>query len=373
MMYNKEKQKKGIIMKRSKVFKGIMIALSVILAVAIIIVGILFFPLTGKKNKEVWSREQAFDIAKIRTVEKDREDFKILMFTDTQLWTILGDNKRCYEEMDKLVEKTNPDLITLPGDVLSAFASRFSIRNFIKHMDSYKIPWAPVYGNHDEEIPTNTKNWQSDRYMKSEYCLLQKGPNNLYGSGNYVINITEDGKPVYTVFMFDNGKHYKYETGKDEVPMSENQIAWYEWNVKGIAEEAGRTVPSMTFSHFPQPEFREAVEKLGVKNEDGSYTIPSEYGFGKCNYLPWSTSVNTDFVEKCKELGSTKYIFCGHDHENDASIFYDGITYTYGLKTGPSPKPWNGAEHTGGTLITINGKAENQTVNIEHITITQVK
>lgn len=61
--------------------------------------------------------------------------------------------------MDKLVEVTKPDMVALPGDVLSAMASRFSINNFIKHMDSYKIPWAPVFGNHDNEIPTNSLNW----------------------------------------------------------------------------------------------------------------------------------------------------------------------------------------------------------------------
>lgn len=125
----------------------------------------------------------------------------------------------------------------------------------------------------------------------------------------------------------------------------------------------------MTFSHFAQPEFREAVEKYGVKDENGRYVIPEEYGSGYCSYLPGAAPVNSGFVDKCKELGSTKYIFCGHVHENNASITYDGITYTYGLKTGPSPVPWNYAEETGGTLITITGKGENQTVKIENIVI----
>lgn len=361
-------------MEKSKVIKSIKITICVLLAVIIAVLGVLFFPLTGKKNTEVWSKEQAFDIAKLQAVEKTREDFKILMFTDTQLWSNLSDNQKCYDEMDKLVEKAAPDLIVLPGDVLSAFASRFSIHNFINHMDSYKIPWAPVYGNHDGEIPTTSKNWQSDRYLKSKYCLLEKGPSNLYGSGNYAINITESGTPVYTVFMFDNGEYTKYEEyGRRETPMSEEQIGWYEWNVKGIEKAVGRVVPSMTFSHFAQPEFKEAVEKFGIKNDDGSYTIPKEYGNGKCTYPPYAPPVNSGFVDKCKELGSTKYIFCGHDHENDALITADGITYTFGLKTGPSPKPWNGAEHTGGTLITISGKEENQKVNIDNIIITNVK
>lgn len=354
--------------KKSRIIKGITITISVLLVLVLAVVGVLFFPLTGEKHTEIWSADQDFDIAKIQTVEKVREDFKILMFTDTQLWAELGKNKECYEQMDALVEKTQPDLITLPGDVLSAMSSRFSINSFIKHMESYEIPWAPVYGNHDNEIPSNSLNWQTDKYMEAEHCLMQKGPSNLYGCGNYVINITENDAPVYTIFMLDNGRYIKYDNGDTKkVYMGYEQIAWYEWNVKGIERAAGRTVPSMTFSHFAQPEFREAVEKYGVKDENDIYTIPEEYGFGYCQYLPGAAPVKSGFFDKCKELGSTKYMFCGHDHENNASITYDGITMTYGLKTGPSPVPWNFAKETGGTLITITGSADNQTVDIEHI------
>ena len=208
--------------------------------------------------------------------------------------------------------------------------------------------------------------------VPAEHCLMQKGPSNLYGCGNYVINITQKCDPVYTLFMFDNGRNLEYldektsEPYTKEIYMGYEQIVWYEWNVKGIEKSAGRIIPSMTFSHFAQPEFREAVEKYGVQDENGVYTIPEEYGFGYCQYLPGAAPVKSGFADKCKELVSTKYIFCGHDHENNASIAYDGITYTYGLKTGPSPVPWNNAKETGGTLITVTGQKENQSVHIEH-------
>ncbi|MCC8016777.1 MAG: metallophosphoesterase [Clostridiales bacterium] len=301
------------------------------------------------------------------------EDFKILMFTDTQLWALLSDNKACYNEMDSLVEKTQPDLIVLTGDNVSAIASRFSLNNLINKIDSYKIPWAPVFGNHDNEIPSNSLNWQGDCYMKSNYCLFEKGPSNLYGCGNYLINITENSNPVYSLVFMDNGRYIEYDDGStEEVYLGYDQIAWYEWNIKGIEAESGRTVPSMTFSHFALPEFKQAIEEHAVyNNSDESYTVPEEYGFGKCAYLPCCSPVNSGFFDKCMELGSTKYIFCGHDHENNASITYNGITMTYRLKTGPSPKPWNFATETGGTLITINGSGENQNVLIDNIIISQ--
>lgn len=73
---------------KSKVIKGMKIAVCVLLILALVIVGVLFFPLTGKKHVQVWSAGDAFDLSTVQTVEKDRNDFKILMFTDTQLWKL---------------------------------------------------------------------------------------------------------------------------------------------------------------------------------------------------------------------------------------------------------------------------------------------
>lgn len=61
--------------KKAKIMKGIKIAVCVILVIVLAVVGILFFPLTGEKHIEVWSADQKFDITKIQTVEKNREDF----------------------------------------------------------------------------------------------------------------------------------------------------------------------------------------------------------------------------------------------------------------------------------------------------------
>ena len=77
-----------------------------------------------------------------------------------------------------------------------------------------------MFGNHDSEIPMTTLNWQGDQLLKSEYCLFQKGPSNLYGCGNYAVNITEKGEPIYTLFLLDNGRYYEYEDGsKREIYM----------------------------------------------------------------------------------------------------------------------------------------------------------
>ncbi len=350
--------------------KLILRLIAVIAAAVLLVAAVLFFPLTGWPNDQVWHGGDPFSLQAIQTVEKTGEDFRILLFTDTQLWSNLLDNKRCYGQMDELVQRTAPNLIVLPGDNLSAFASRFSIANFIRHMDAYGVPWAPVFGNHDSEIPTTSRNWQAEQYMKSPGCLMEKGPSNLRGCGNYVVNITENGAPVYSLFFFDNGEYIERADGTTgESDFSEAQLQWYQWNVNGMTEAVGRVVPSMVFSHFASPEMRRAVETYGRKTEDGGYEIPAEYGFGACAYLPGAAPEASRFADICRELGSTEYFFCGHDHENNASITVDGITYTYGLKTGPSPAPWNHAEETGGTLVTIRTGGAKPRVTIEHIVV----
>lgn len=358
---------------RKKWVKVLISVIAAILAVLLVVVLVLFFPLMGKKHVEVWSAGQEFNMSALKTVEKTPgEDFKILLLTDMQLWSNPADNKECLEQVGQLVEKTDPDMMATVGDNISGATTRFLIKDLVKELDSYQIPWAMVFGNHDPEIPMTTLNWQADQIMKSEYTLFEKGPSNLYGCGNYAVNIIENGQPIYTLFMFDNGRNYEYDDGsKQEIYMGYEQIAWYEWMVKGIEQTVGRTVPSMTFSHFALPEMSETIEEVGIYNEvDDSYTIPKEYGFGKCAYLPGCAPVNSGFFDKCKELGSTTHIFCGHDHENNASITRDGIMMTYGMKTGPSPAPWNGAEQMGGTLITIHtDESAKATVSVEHIAI----
>ena len=201
-------------MVKTKSKKILIVVLSTILSIVMVVVLLLFFPLMGKKHTEVWSAKQEFKLDQLQTVEKNsNQDFKILLLTDTQLWMNPKDNKACYDQIRKLVAQTTPDLIATVGDNVSGVTSRFLLKEWIDVMDSFQIPWAPVFGNHDSEIPMTTLNWQGDQLLKSEYCLFQKGPSNLYGCGNYAVNITEKGEPIYTLFLLDNGRYYEYEYG----------------------------------------------------------------------------------------------------------------------------------------------------------------
>ena len=334
--------------KAKKVAIGVSAAVLVLLTVVLIV----FCPRRGADETYIWAVSDDYSSGNAASLEKTAgEDFTILLFTDIQLWTLVSDNRRAFAIMDELVERTDPDLIVLPGDNVSGISTDILTLQLVSKMESYGVPWAPVFGNHDAE-GNATLLWQADRFEEAEHCLFDRGPANMYGVGNYFVNIFEDGAPIYSLCFMDNGRYIDYGDRTAETYVDYAQIAWYKWNIEGLNAEFGTSVPSMSFSHFAFPEMREAVEKYGILSDDGRYVIPEDMGQGSCAYLPGAAPVNSGFFENAKESGLT-HAFFGHDHENDARITVDGVTLSYGLKTGPSPRPWNSAKEYGGTVITI--------------------
>ena len=334
--------------KAKKVAIGVSAAVLVLLTMVLIV----FCPRRGADETYIWAVSDDYSSENAASLEKTAgEDFTILLFTDIQLWTLVSDNRRAFAIMDELVERTDPDLIVLPGDNVSGISTDILTLQLVSKMESYGVPWAPVFGNHDAE-GNATLEWQGDRFEEAEHCLFDRGPTDLYGVGNYFVNIFEDGTPIYSLCFMDNGRYIDYGDRTAETYVDYAQIAWYKWNIEGLNAEFGTSVPSMSFSHFAFPEMREAVEKYGILSDDGRYVIPEDMGEGSCAYLPGAAPVNSGFFETAKASGLT-HAFFGHDHENDARITVDGVTLSYGLKTGPSPRPWNSAKEYGGTVITI--------------------
>ena len=334
--------------KAKKVVIGVSAAVLVLLTVVLIV----FCPRRGADETYIWAFSDDFSPGNAASLEKTAgEDFTILLFTDIQLWTLVSDNRRAFAIMDELVERTDPDLIVLPGDNVSGISTDILTLQLVSKMESYGVPWAPGLGNHDAD-GSATLEWQGDRFEEAEHCLFDRGPTDLYGVGNYFVNIFEDGAPIYSLCFMDNGRYIDYGDRTAETYVDYAQIAWYKWNIEGLNAEFGTSVPSMSFSHFAFPEMREAVEKYGILSDDGRYVTPEDMGQGSCAYLPGAAPVNSGFFETAKASGLT-HAFFGHDHENDARITVDGVTLSYGLKTGPSPRPWNSAKEYGGTVITI--------------------
>ncbi len=283
------------------------------------------------------------------------KDFVILNFADIQCHDeeAFSEVGEFYEEtIDNLIKKTHPDLITLTGD--NAF-DPFAYLRLIRFIESYNIPWAPVMGNADHDGLVS-EFWAAYQLCGAKNCLFKCGPEEM-GDGNYIINITENGKIIHTLFMMDT--HHEGEMHEDSYDhFYTNQIEWYKWAVKGIENETGKIVPSSVFMHIPVPEYVDAWQS--VIDENGN--LKQKYAslpFCKMQEKCGCPEFNNNFFEICRELQSTKNMICGHEHTNCFSINYKGINLTYAMKTGYGCY-WEHKTH-GGITLKIDSDGNTQT------------
>jgi hypothetical protein len=106
-------------------------------------------------------------------------------------------------------------------------------------------------------------------------------------------------------------------------------VDWYAREVERLNAEEGRTVSSMAFFHIPLQQYRTAYEL----HEQGSDEVT--YFFGENGEKMIDKVCCSDYpsslFDRMVELGSTKAVFCGHDHYNNMSLEYRGIRLTYGM------------------------------------------
>lgn len=379
---------------KKRVLQVFAVLLAVLLTVGIALT-VLWFPVKGTANNEFWLSTDTYRLENTVVIQKEAgKDFKILNLTDIQYDDLYDVGQRAYtkETIRTLIEQEQPDLITMTGDQVWAPFQKQSQKELIRFMDSFGIPWAPVFGNHDGEGNAD-KNWLADQYIASEYCLFKKGPNNIGGLGNYIINIMEGDKIVQSLIMMDSGSWRGYDGMPEERKMiadaidsetqeyilnadgtrkqeafgtgyefiSESQIAWYKWAIQGAKEvNGGETPESIAFFHIALPEFYTAY----LQWKDSGYD--SEMGFGEKRENVCCPSVNSGMFAAIQELGSTKNVVVGHDHINNYSVLYNGVRLTYGMKTGD--RCYADSDMNGGTVLTLTDsgvQTEHKYVNIE--------
>jgi len=282
-------------------------------------------------------------------------DFIVLNLTDTQI----GDseweeghlsNKILTFTVNELVKKLKPDLITISGDL--AWANHYKAYDALAdYLDSLQIPWAPVWGNHDNSKGPEVVDKVADSYMQHEYCVYEKG-DKILGNGNYVIAVEEDGHVVEGIIMLDTHDRLPYinKSGEEKLEwakLTPEQLDWYREQVEKLKELGCND--TMMVMHIPIFAYRYAFEEAfnseynprEVSIEDSykggcwndgykdSYGVLHEKGVGI--YCFPEDEHAFDVIE---ELQSTKHVVCGHDHINNFAIKYRGVELIYGLKTG---------------------------------------
>lgn len=305
----------------------------------------------GNEVIDEWSATDTFDTEKhITLIKKPKEhDFTILNFADTHFKNgIKADinRKKIQNQMDKLIEKVNPDLITLTGDNIVGGSNRLAFEQYVSFMESTEKMWAPAIGNHDDEGNCSNE-YMSDKYENAKHCLYKRGPTNIGSLGNYVLCLqnADTSKIEDVIYIFNNG----------DQPFTNGQKEWFSYIADNIANMNSGIYPnSLCIFHRPLPEYIDAYNKWEEDNFNPSY------GSGIRHEDECITSENDDFFTLAKEKG-VKSILVGHDHVNTYVIEYEGITLSYGLKTGVNSYYFNEKNEfiNGGTTVTFkNNKCE---------------
>jgi len=282
-----------------------------------------------------WNETTTFDLNLHTTSLEVEDDYQVLFLTDIHYFGYF--ERRTENYITKLVAESEPDLIILVGDNTFTPFNKHAMTHLIELIDSFKTPWTLVFGNHDD-FGRASKDYMANQILTSTYAIFTYGPNDFGGNGNQIINLVHDEHIIHSFILLDTVRN-----GAISPPITLKQISWYEWAIKGLQLADPETLATSVVTHVALPEMVDAYQNgLTIAGFQGEKV---------------SLMKNNGLYDKIVELGSTKYLFHGHDHYNNNITLYNGIYFTYVMQVGVFTY---GYQKKGGTLFTIMPTGETQ-------------
>ncbi|KAM7524479.1 hypothetical protein LguiA_014381 [Lonicera macranthoides] len=276
--------------------------------------------------------------------------FKIALFADLHFgedaWTEWGPQQdvKSVKVMSSVLDKEQPDFVVYLGDVITA--NNIPIENASLYWDQAisptrdrKIPWASVFGNHDDAAFEWPMDWFSApgippllcaakdlSFLGGEECsfkgttrleLMKKeldhnslsfsrsGPKNLWPSvSNYVLQLSSwnDSKsPVAFMYFFDSGG------GSYPEVISSAQAEWFRQKSQEINPDS--RVPEIILWHIPSKAYKKVAHISFVRNNKCVGSLFME------DVAPQEAELG--IMKLLEKRPSVKAIFVGHNHGLD--------------------------------------------------------
>ncbi len=248
---------------------------------------------------------------------------KIVQFTD---FHFIADDPRSTVSLqciDDVLSSEQPDLVVVTGDVIYGKPAEKSMCTVLTQISKHKIPFAVVYGNHDDEFGMSRKELLD--VIRSIPYSLTETTEGISGVTNYIVPVkSADGtKNEFTLYFIDSNAYSTISDVKGYDFVRFDQIAWYREQSAGITKQNGGVpVPALAFLHIPVPEFGQAASE-----ENARFVGTRKEGCG-CSRL------NSGLFTSMKEMGDVLSIFAGHEHDNDYAVAWHGILLAYGRYSG---------------------------------------
>ncbi len=338
------------------------------------------------------------------TLEKKKgEDFTILNLTDFQI-EHPSEDAEFRQVIDYLVESVEPDLITITGDL--SYGKAATLEEIGEILESYSIPWAPVFGNHDHnEIETKIE--EQCRILDSfPHCLFRTGPDmgmtnsgKSMRAGNYVINIVEkegNGFSVVKTLVFldtgdettysadDNKGKKEYRNGYNWDHLTSDQVEFYNDSVQSASRYSGNSDQgAILFIHMPVFAYADAIDAalgtdISIYDEDAfiEYAKTISYENSLTDRSLWTKGYKDSSGVCHEKIGCAPYddgvfdnikdntdtIICGHEHINNFIVDYRSVRFCYATKTGKGC--YYEAPLNGGTVVTVSDNGETEVFHL---------
>lgn len=233
--------------------------------------------------------------------------FRIIQFTDLHWQNGEPVDVRTSALMEMALDAERPDLAVLTGDVIDGMRCKdpaWSWRQAVAPMVARGVPWAGVFGNHDDEGTLSRH--ELLRVDRSHDLSVTSDSTGISGVANYRLMV---GRTA--LWFFDSHSYAPERLGGYDW-IKRDQIAWY------LSHDASDN--ALAFLHIPLPEYDDVWDQhpcRGLKFE----TVAAP-------------RINTGVFAAFVERGDVSGVFAGHDHINDFDGELHGIRLCYGRATG---------------------------------------
>ncbi|KAK4837652.1 hypothetical protein QYF36_007295 [Acer negundo] len=292
--------------------------------------------------------------------------FKIALFADLHFgenaWTDWGPRQdvNSVNVMSTVLDHETPDFVVYLGDVITA--NNIAIANASLYWDqaisptrARGIPWASVFGNHDDAPFQWPLEWFSApgipqlhcpssnvSYAGEEECefrgtrrveLMKKeidfnmlshsknGPKHLWPSiSNYVLQVSSSKDPQMAVLYM-----YFLDSGGGSYPevISSAQAEWFQRRSQEINPDS--RVPEIVFWHIPSKAYKKVAPKFGVHR-------PCVGSINKESVA--AQEAETGIMKTLVKRSSVKAVFVGHNHGLDWCCPYRKLWLCFARHTG---------------------------------------
>ena len=348
--------------KSKKAKKRFMRLISAVCAVAVVIAVLNCFSV--KKMLDQISTYNKVEFENQLTPQKDENgnwvfttdgDFKVMHLTDIHIgggFMSKEVDKKALNAVAAMITREKPDLVIATGDIAfpvpyraGTFNNHSGAKAFASLMESLGVYWDVTFGNHDAEAYSYFDREAMAEFYENEdykYCLFQAGPEDIDGFGNHVIEIKNtEGLITQALVLIDSQAYIKdniIESIKGTYDnIHPNQVEWYENEILRMNSENEKIskeavpVKSLAFFHIPLVEMLDGWNEFTESNYKDTENVKFIEGvMGEGGKIVYCGLGEDEMFETMLRLDSTKAMFNGHDHLNNATLQYEGIQFSYG-------------------------------------------